>query len=115
MTKHEYIDENAKYLGSALAAIEQVPEDKWDAIMAAMQLLGGTDPGIDCEVTITHETLADSDDARDDHWSERGKRSEHTIAGHAALMFERFQVARGRTRQATMVVVDLGDIRVALY
>lgn len=115
MTKAEYIDTNAKWMGkSTAAALEQVPETHWPALIAAMTIYGGTDPGIDCEVVATRETLADFDIARQDHWSERGGRTEHTVDGRSALLFERFQIARGKTRQNMMVVIDFGDLRIAL-
>lgn len=116
MTKAEYIETNEKWLGERTAAnLERVPEAHWAALLAATTLYGGTDPGIDCEVVVTRETLADFDAARQDHWSERGGRTEHTIEGCPALQFERFQIARGKTRQSMMVVIDMGDIRVALH
>lgn len=114
-TKTEYLAENAKWTGErAASALEQVPDAHWDAVLAATQEFGGTDPGIDCDVVVTRETLADFDAARAEHWSERGSRSEHAIEGLSALKFERFQLARGKTRQGCMIVIDLGDIRLAL-
>lgn len=116
MTKIEYIEANAKWLGERVAAnLEQVPDAHWAALLAATAIHGGTDPGIDCDVVITRETLADFDAARQLHWSERGSRTEHTIEGCTVLQFERFQIARGKTRQGCMVVIDMGDLRVALH
>lgn len=115
MTKHEYIEDNAKWIGeSGAAALERVPDALWCAVLAATQIAGGTDPGIDCGLVVTHETLADFDDARNNHWRECGKRTEHALDGCAALQFERFQLVKGAPRESCMVVVDLGDFRLAL-
>lgn len=112
-----FLAENEKWINEAsAAAISRIPADKWPAVIAALDIQsnGATEPGIDCNVAITHETLADFDDARANHWSERGSRDEHTFNGISAIKYERFQLARGQERR-DMVVLDLGDIRVSLY
>jgi len=112
-----FLAENEKWIDEAsAAAISRIPADKWPAVIAALNIQSGgaTDPGIDCNVAITHETLADFDAARANHWSERGSREEHTFDGIAAIKYERFQLARGRERR-DMVVLDLGAVRLSLY
>lgn len=113
----EYLAANESYLDeNSAAAISTLPDGTWSAILEALDELscGARDPGIDCKVAITHETLDDFDAARTSRWSERGSRSEHEFQGLRALKFERFQLFRGQPRRDS-VVVDLGDRRVALY
>jgi hypothetical protein len=125
MTKAEFLTKNVKYLseGSA-AALDQVPDAQWAAVLDAAGVWAGgkpgepavdgqAEPGIECDVVATHDTLAEFDDARLNHWSEQGRRLEITIEGLPARKFERFQLARGGQRK-DMVVVDLGDLRIAL-
>jgi hypothetical protein len=112
-----YLAENAAYIGEdSAAAISSLNDAEWPAVLEALDEFnsGGTDPGLDCAVTVTHETLADFDAARSDAWSERGSRSELTCASHPALHFERFQLHRGDQRKSS-VVLDLSRIRVVLY
>lgn len=107
---------DAHYCGdNSTAAIEGLPAEAWPALVAACEELtgGGTDPGIDCDVCKTHETFADFDRSRDQHWSERGGREELEIGGYPAIKYERFQLRKGAPR-ATQIVVDLGDCRAAL-
>jgi len=112
-----YLDANAAWLDErSAAAISQVTDEQWPAVLAALDLHSGgaTDPGIDCRAAVTRETLADFDAARDNHWSERGRRTEQRIDGLDALRFERFQLSRGSERR-DMTVLDLGVVRVSLY
>lgn len=112
-----YLAENANYLDkNSAAAISGFPESAWAALVQAVSILsgGGTNPGIDCNVAVTSEALADIDAARAQHWSERGARHEHELAGLTAIHFERFQLRRGAARRS-QIVVDLGDRRVSLY
>ena len=112
-----FLAENEKWIDEAsAAAITQVNDAQWPAVLAALDIQSGgaTDPGIDCNVAITHETLADFDAARVNHWSERGSRDEHNFNGIAAIKYERFQLARGQERR-DMVVLDLGAVRLSLY
>lgn len=114
-----FLEENSKYLSpnsDSAIAISQIPDAAWSAILEALDDLSGgaTEPGIDCAVAITRETLADFDHTRATHWSERGSRTECEFGGFKALKFEKFQPKRGEQRK-DILVVDLGEIRVALY
>jgi len=112
-----YLDANAAYLDEkSVAAISGLPDSAWPALIEAVGILsgGGVDPGIDCAVAVTRETMADLDAARATHWTERGARIDHTLAGLPAVHYERFQLRRG-TERRNQVVIDLGDRRVSLY
>jgi len=109
-----FLAENGPYLSkSSAAAIESIPDSAWPSLLAAVEVLGGADPGIDCKVVVTHETLADFDGARATHWSERGLRTELMLGGFPAVNFHRFQLRQGEMRQ-DQVVIDLGDFRISL-
>ena len=117
MTISTYLTDNSNWIDErSAAAITQLNDAQWPAVLAALDEYSGgaTDPGIDCNVAITHETLADFDDARANHWSERGSRDEHNFDGIAAIKYERFQLTRGQERR-DMVVLDLGAVRLSLY
>jgi len=114
-----FLETNKKYLpldSDSAVAISQVPDAAWPFILEALDEHSGgaTDPGIDCAVAITRETLADFDASRANNWSERGAREEHTFGPYRALKFERFQLQRGDQRRNSLVI-DLGEFRVALY
>jgi hypothetical protein len=116
MTKSEYLEENRKWLSDDnAAAICQIPDAAWDAVVEATGTVntGASDPGIDCGVTITHETFGDFEDSRANFWTEKGSMKRLTIGGYPALHFERFQLRRGQPRH-DQIVLDLGDIRIAL-
>jgi len=116
-TIQTYLAANANYLDeNSAAAISGLPDGAWPALVEAVGIINGgaTDPGIDCNVAVTHETLSDMDDARAQHWSERGARHEHTLHGLPAIHYERFQLRRG-TERRSQIVIDLGDRRVSLY
>ena len=111
-----YLSANAKYIGEDSAvAISTLSDAVWPAILAALDELNGgaTEPGIDCSVAITHETLADFDNSRVNYWSEKGSRKVIDCAGLSAILYKRLQLSKGAER-VEMVVVDLGDRRVAL-
>lgn len=111
-----YLADNAAYIAEGdAAAIERIPDAAWPAILAALDELSGgaTEPGIDCSVTTTSETLADFDRSRLTFWSEAGSRSEHEFSGLQAVKYERFQLRRGDPRR-DMIVVDIGERRIAL-
>lgn len=113
----QYLAENIRFISDeSAAAISELTDADWPAILVGVDELnaGGAEPGIDCAVTITTETLADFDGARATSWSESGARHELNCDGRPALHFERFQLQRGMQRRS-MVVIDLGDRRVALY
>ena len=112
-----YLAENAAYVDEMSAvALSGISDADWPAILAALDVVSGgaTDPGIDCAVTVTAETLADFEESRARSWSEPGRRTEHQVGGRRAVHYERFQLHRGEPRK-DMVVVDLGERRVALY
>ena len=112
----QYLTKNGKYIReSSAAALEQISDVSWPAILAALNELSGgaTDPGIDCDVVITHETLDDFEAARANHWSERGLRSEIDCNGVPAVKYDRFQIRRGQPRRS-QIVLDFGDKRVSL-
>jgi len=112
-----YLDAHAAYIDDqSAAAISQVTDEQWPAVLAALDLYSGgaTAPGIDCRVAVTRETLDDFDSARDNHWNERGRRAQHRIDGLDCRVYERFQIARG-TERRDMTVLDLGVVRLSLY
>lgn len=115
MTMQEYITANAKWLGERVSAnLAQIPDAALPALVAACNDLGGGDePGIDCDVIITHESLADFDASRSQHWSEPGVREEVEYSGFKAVSYERLQLRKG-TPRVSIIVVDIGDKRVAL-
>ena len=107
--------DDARYVGeNSAAAIEGLPAECWPALLQAMEEMGwGDEPGIDCKVAKTSETLADFDASRRDHWSEKGQREEVELAGYKAIKYERFQLHKGATRH-DQIVIDCGDCRAAL-
>lgn len=112
-----FLQQNSRYVDESDAvSIEQIPDEAWPAVLEALDELSGgaTDPGIDCKVTITHETLADFDESSRKSWNESGYRSGHEFNGLKAVKYERLQRARGEPRR-DMIVVDLGEKRIALY
>lgn len=106
----KFVDEDSA------AAIESLPVEAWPALVQAWSDYNGPDqqPGIDCTVAVTHETLADFDDSRARFWNEKGSREELEIGGFKAIKYERFQLRRGDTRRACQIVIDFGDLRAAL-
>jgi hypothetical protein len=116
MTVQEYITANSRWLGERISAnLAQVPDDKWPAIIAGLDALnaGGSDPGIDCDVVVTRETLEDFERSREQYWAERGTKKEAELAGCRSLLFDHFQRGRGEPRTSCLVI-DIGDRRVVL-
>lgn len=110
----EYLDDNARWMDeSSAAVIEGLTDQQLEAIIEASEYFCGSEPGIDCALVKTHETLDDFDASRANHWSERGGRDEIELSGFAGRAYERFQLFKGKPRQS-MVVIDLGDYRVTL-
>jgi hypothetical protein len=110
MDKAIYLSENSKYIDDdSLAAIEQIPADKWATVMAAAEAIDAADIGLDCTVAATRETLDDFEDSRAKHWAERGK----CVRGDGFSAYSNIQIAKGRRRQS-LAVIDCGDIRIAL-
>jgi hypothetical protein len=112
----KFLAENAAYIDeNSAVSLSSLDDAAWPALVAAVGELhpGATEPGVDCYVAVTHETLDDFQSSRDNHWRVRGVRSDHVVAGYRAVKYGRFQLQRGDQRR-TQIVVDLGDIRVAL-
>jgi hypothetical protein len=112
-----YLTENARYIGEqSAAAISTLTDADWPVVLAALEELNGgcTDPGIDCAVATTAETLDDFDNSRATYWSEKGSRKTIDCAGRSAVLFDRFQLRRGSER-VSQVVIDFGARRVVLY
>lgn len=115
MKKQEHIEANAKYISDdSLAALEQIPEAAWQAVCEiADDEHGWQELGIECAVAATHETLEDFDNSRMNHWAERGKRSEVEFDNFVGRNYVGFQTTKGQ-RRSQMLVIDCGDIRIAL-
>lgn len=116
MVVQDFIADNAKWLDERLAAnLSQIDDAAWPALLAGLSKInpGATDPGIDCDIVVTAETLSDFDASREKHWAERGARAELDCAGFKAVFYDRFQVARGRRRES-IIVIDVGDKRVVM-
>ncbi len=112
--KDVYGDDAGYVDGDSAAAIEGMPANAWGALIEGCEALtGGTEPGIDCPVSKTHETIADFDNSRATYWSERGQRFEETYDGKRAVRFENLQLKKG-TRRIDTIVIDLGDCRAVL-
>jgi hypothetical protein len=110
-----YLIENAAYVSeNSAVALSSLPDDAWTLVLAGLEELnsGATEPGIDCDVALTHETLTDFDHARAGKWADRGNRTVLDI-GIAAVLFERVQLCKGQPRRS-FIVIDLGEIRVVL-
>lgn len=112
----EYIAANSKWLDARVSAnLCQIPDAAWPSVLAALEELytGANEPGIDCDVAITHETIADFDDTRLHHWRERGARNEIDCSGRPAVFYAGFQRFKGSPRERC-IVLDVGDRRVVL-
>lgn len=111
---NQVLGSSARYVDEkSAAALEMLPASSWSALVAASEEIAGPNPGIDCSVVVTNETVADFDAARQNHWSQRGTRTEFNFYGLKAVKYEDFQLRKGATR-ARQIVVDLGAQRVAL-
>lgn len=112
----DYIAQQAKYLDpDSATAMSSLPDSAWPTLLAGLAVInpGATLPGIDCAVVVTHETLADFDAARAQHWANRGGRADCTCAGRPAVHYTGHQKRRGQPR-SDMLVIDLGDIRAVI-
>lgn len=107
--------DDARYIGEeSAAALESLDESHLTALNEALKEFNGEGVlGIDCNVAVYHETLADFDDARAKYWSDRGYIRRFAFAGRPAVEFDRFQLFIGQPRRK-MMIVDLGDIRACL-
>ena len=115
MIVSQYLDENKDWIGEDDAnSICQIADTEWPAVLAALDKLnGGSEPGIDCSVAITHETVEDFDNSMKHHWRECGDRIEYNFDGVRAVEYKNVQLFKGQTRFNQMIV-DLGKIRVCL-
>ena len=112
-----YLTKNTKWIDeNSAVAISTLSDAVWPAILDGLEELNGgsTDPGIDCAVAITTETINDFDNSRATYWREKGSRTEIECAGLPAVYYDRLQLRRGSDR-VSQVVIDLGDRRVVLY
>ena len=110
-----YIEAATHYLDAADAAIiETLTDNQFAALVAACELQtgGGDEPGIDCGLVKTFETIADFDNSSK-KWAEYRGRETEDCAGAAAVKWERVQMQKGMTR-TDFTVVDLGEFRVVL-
>ena len=105
---------NDKWLDdSDAAALDQITEADWPAVLAALAALkDASDPGIDCSLVVTHETLDDFAAARG-LWSECGTQRDLECADAPALHFDRAQMRRGQPRRE-FLVLDLGHCRLVM-
>lgn len=115
----DYLTENDQYLDENSAiVIEKLTDEQFNVLIAANDVFSGaypkgsSNPGIDCNLVRTAETLDDFDDARTNHWQECALREEVNI-GVPAIKYERVQTHKGRQRQ-NILIVDFGDFRVIL-
>lgn len=111
MTRTDYIASITKYVQpETVDFLSAITDAQFNRLVEATEMMGGSEPGIDNAMVKTHETLEDFDNSRRTHWAECRKAS----AGADYRHFEGVQMARGKTRIPDLVVVDLGDFRVAL-
>ena len=115
----DYLTENDEYLDENSAiVIEKLTDEQFNVLIAANDAFrgvypkGNSNPGIDCNLVRTTETLAEFDDARTNHWQECALREEVNI-GVPAIKYERVQTHKGCQRH-NILVVDFGDFRVTL-
>mgnify|MGYP003650032680 CR=1 FL=1 len=112
----EFISANENYLTEeGVSVLQGITDVEWPALLAALEVLnpGATDPGVDCVLVKTHETIDDFKKSRLTSWSERGSQTDHELPGFKAVEFHNLQMAKGKQR-TSIVVLDLGDRRVVL-
>ena len=109
----EIIGDDANYMDDdSLTALESLDDSAWPVLVEAARLAGAGDPGIDNDIALTHETLAQFDDSRN-AWSERGEREEIEVSGMAGRVYENIQVHKG-ARRCNLIVLDFGSQRVTM-
>jgi hypothetical protein len=108
-----YIEENRSYLGDSLIVLEQLTDAQFAVLKAVTEEMGSADVGIDNSPAKSHETLADFDAARANHWAERGSREGSEIEGHQVVFYNRFQPIKGQQRP-DMAVVQFDGFTVSL-
>lgn len=110
-----YLADAAHYIDDASRAIvESLTDDQFAVLVAATdELNSGCDqPGIDNGLVRTHETIADFDASRANHWRERGHREALDLAA-PGVKFEDVQMVKGQPRRS-FAVVDFGEFRIVL-
>ena len=116
MNTAKILGEDERYADEAsLSVLERLPDSAWGCLVECCEEKTGLDqPGIDCRLVATSETLEDFVEAKKNHWCECGAVEEITTeAGTRALHFERVQTRKGEQRK-DIVVADFGDTRVVL-
>lgn len=116
MTKAEFIAENTDYLNDRiLANLEQIPDEAWNVVVECVDLAnsGGSEPGIDCDIAITHDTLDDFETARSEHWRECRRATISTVGGFQVASYSGVQMHKGGQRR-DIAIIDCGEIRVCL-
>ena len=109
----EIIGDDANYMDDdSLATLEVLDDAAWPVLVEAARLAGAGDPGIDNDIALTHETLAQFDDSRNG-WTERGEREEIEVSGTAGRVYENIQVHKG-ARRCNLIVLDFGAQRVTM-
>ena len=115
-TVTDFLTQAAHYIDEGSRSIVEVLTDDQFAILVAAtdEYCDGrnSEPGIDSTLVRTHETIADFDASRAQHWNERGSREVLEI-GAEAVKFERVQMLKGQPR-VSFIVVDLGEYRVVV-
>jgi hypothetical protein len=114
MNRTAYINENRAYLRDMADFLEALTDEQFDAVAAATEEMGNADPGIDNHLVKTQELLDDFEVNRSQHWNERGSMDHVTVNGRPAILFENFQLSKGQPRKSQMMIVDMGDFRVAV-
>lgn len=108
-----YIEENRSYLGDSLIVLEQLTDAQFQVLKAVTVRMGNADVGIDNSTVKSNGSLADFDDARVNHWAERGSREASEIEGHQVVFYNRFQPLKGQQRR-DMAVVQFDGFTVSL-
>lgn len=109
----EIIGSDVDYMDAdSLAALEALDDAAWPVLVEACQMAGAGDAGIDNDIALTHETLADFDYSRHG-WSERGEREEIEVSGIAGRVYKNIQTHKGE-RRCNLIVLDFGSQRVTM-
>ena len=106
--------DNVDYIDNdSLSALEQLDVEVYPALVAACVEMGQADPGVDCKIATTHESLDDLENSRVNHWTECNSFDRLILAGLNAIAYYAVQIHRGEKRH-DLVVVDCGDLRAVL-
>ena len=111
--KTQTIGDDVNYMDDdSLTALESLDDSAWPVLVEAGQMACAGDVGIDNEIALTHETLAEFDDSRN-AWSERGEREEIEVSGIAGRVYKNIQTHKGE-RRCNLIVLDFGSQRVTM-